>query len=533
MGWDLEMLTFLSDSGTLPAFGGRMGPSYRAKRSAHMEGQTILSRLKPTTPLDLNNHHTIGDIVEGMAETSFGARMLGEVARTVCAMVAKGTYPPTAIYDGNPDKPLMRLLRRMQTEGYVGEITTSWEFSQNQRRVENALVIGAYAERHEDYLYAHIDHAIYINNHNQCRPGLVMDGFFPDVVFADPSFVLPLLFVVLRERLGGHPLSIDDFIEFLQMEKFGGESDTILHGAHTHKRMLLDPECTVFATFSGAMTIAKTQPSMVDLIETGRIKLVSTTGALVGHGLIEGSQCQHYKYDPTFSDEELAAEGLNRVTDSIEPEGNFDHIEKFITRVLNTYKGRGRIVTCSGELYRRLGEELSKRHPKSRAVLSSAFRMGTRVATPAVIDSEVANDVFVNNARRRLKGLGRIIFDQEQDTQFLFDEATKAKRLGIFTIGGGVPRNNTQNVAPLIEIYNARMKKHLPPGMFLYACRIDPASMFIGNLGGCTYREGGSWRKFDFRGFLAEIRMDATIAWPFIHKFAMERFRRDGARLAA
>ena len=57
----------------------------------------------------------------------------------------------------------------------------------------------------------------------------------------------------------------------------------------------------------------------------------------------------------------------------------------------------------------------------------------------------------------------------------------------------------------------------------------DEVSWFCGakpNLSGCTYREGGSWRKFDLKGYLAEVRMDATLVWPFIQQFALEAFRR-------
>ena len=58
--------------------------------------------------------------------------------------------------------------------------------------------------------------------------------------------------------------------------------------------------------------------------------------------------------------------------------------------------------------------------------------------------------------------------------------------------------------------------------MFYYGCRIDPASLWLGNLSGCTYSEGGSWRKFNLKGLLSEIRLDATLVLPFIAAYVME-----------
>ncbi|MDP3771313.1 MAG: deoxyhypusine synthase family protein, partial [bacterium] len=349
---------------------------------------------------------------------------------------------------------------------------SSEAFVQRNTHTAHVLVVGHYSERHEDRLYELAERAICINNDNQCRPGQVRDGFFPDVVFADPNFVMPVLNLVLLERLFHDKRTVSDLMS--RLETMDGAGKEAVHGAHTLKAMLCDPDCTIFMTMSGAMTIAKMQRLPVQLIETGRIAYLAATGALIGHGLVEGSGCQHFKYDPRFTDEELAEEGLNRVSDTIEPEGNFDHIEKIVRRVLQkSYprKQRGPHITQSSAFYRDLGAYLHRHYPDAASVLSSAYRQDVAVVTPAVVDSELANDVFVENARRGSRA--RIIFDQELDTGVLFDLATKAKRLGIFTIGGGVPRNNTQNVAPLIEIYNERMRKKLPPGRFFYGCRID------------------------------------------------------------
>lgn len=493
------------------------------------EHHSILDGLTPLTPFDLSRCETVSEIVAGMSSCSFGARMLGEVADTLTEWLSDGGPTPFLIYDGPTATPLHGLLMHFLKDVWFYGPYMSAEFLEKARnhvggKAKRVLIVGPYAERTAADVHDAAERIIFINKEMQCRPGQVRDGHFPDVVFSDPDLIMPILENTLWERLGSQRRGgVAKLMN--ELERMQGAGKETVHGAYTLSKMLADEDCTVMLTLSGAMTIAKMQPLVVDLIETGRIAYVAATGALMAHGLVEGSECQHYKYDPEMTDAELASLGLNRVTDTLEPETNFDHIEKIVTAALKKLspKTRHPRITCSSEFHRELGRYLAKHHPHQRAILKSAFRTGVPIVTPAFTDSELANDAFVHNARLRERGRGKIIFDQERDTHVLFDLATRAKKLGIFTIGGGVPRNNTQNVAPLIEIYNARLRKKLPPGIFSYGCRIDPAPMALGHMSGCTYSEGASWRKFLPDGMLAEVRTDATIAWPFIQKFALER----------
>ena len=106
----------------------------------------------------------------------------------------------------------------------------------------------------------------------------------------------------------------------------------------------------------------------------------------------------------------------------------------------------------------------------------------------------------------------------------------RAKRLGIFTIGGGVPRNWAQQVGPFHDIINMRLGSELPVPRFRYGVRICPEPVHWGGLSGCTYTEGVSWGKFLSReegGRYAEVHCDATIAWPLLVRALLEGRKRD------
>jgi deoxyhypusine synthase len=105
----------------------------------------------------------------------------------------------------------------------------------------------------------------------------------------------------------------------------------------------------------------------------------------------------------------------------------------------------------------------------------------------------------------------------------------RAKELAILTIGGGVPRNWAQQVAPFYDITNARVGTNLEAPRFKYGVRICPEPVHWGGLSGCTYSEGVSWGKFVSPaegGRYAEVYADATVVWPLLMKAVFEELDR-------
>jgi deoxyhypusine synthase len=257
------------------------------------------------------------------------------------------------------------------------------------------------------------------------------------------------------------------------------------------------------------------------MIEQGWIHAISSTGALMAHGLVSSIGLKHYKYNPKYNDTELARRKLNRVTDTLEPETNLDTVEEVIGQVIDKIDGSRPLSPT--ELNRLIGKHLAANYPNERGILKSAYVHRVPVFVPAFVDSELGNDIYIHNMKRRRGGKKSILMDLERDSKVLIDLVTGSKRFGIFTIGGGVPRNNVQNVAPLIEIINERLGPTFPNRRFSYGVRICPDRPHFGHLSGCTYSENESWRKADKNGIYAEMIADATQVWPFLVKFLMER----------
>lgn len=484
----------------------------------------VREHMQPLELLDLSKVHTVSELVRAMSKCSFGARMLGEVADTLTEWCRKEETKPVIVHDRFIP---LDAVRHFCGFNYATRVVSSNDITKKMK-TNNAVFVGHYSAALEEFSQDSLHRAIYINSIGQCPPRLVTDGHFPDVVFAAPEFIMPVLFATVSERLNGKCITVTDFFSTILpgsgSHGYFGLAREVVHAAHVLLSAMRDPECALFLTISGAMTIAQMGLLVCDLIDSGRVKMISATGALMGHGLVASMGLKHYKHHPRFTDEELKAQAINRVTDTYEPEENFDHIEEVVREALTSFDGS--VPISPSQFYRKVGEVLSQKFPNKRGILKSAYEKNVPILTPAFVDSEVGNDVFVENMRRKREGKPRLIVDPELDTELLLETACSAKRRAIFSIGGGVPRNNTQNVAPLQEIVNNRLGLQLPNCEFYYGCRIDPTPLYYGNLSGCTYKEGSTWRKFDMSGDanlrFAEVHADATIVWPFIQKFIFD-----------
>ena len=466
--------------------------------------------------LDLRQCHSVGDIVAALRYCAFGARMLGEVSHTICGL-ATSKEKPIFIYDGKEDSALGRLLARFVDHRWFRKVVRPGEFARGKIRAD-VVVVGGYSERDADAIYSKARRAIFVNAFDMARPGQIRDGYFPDAVFADPRYIMPVIFAALADWLDGRPTSARSLLNGLS--PYGGLAAQVARGAKALEAMTADKNALRFLTISGAMTIGKMDLVICDMIDEGMVHAISSTGALMAHGLVSSIGLKHYKYNPRVDDTELARRKLNRVTDTLEPETNLDTVEEVIGQVIEQIDGSSALGPT--ELNRLIGKHLAQHYPNERGILKSAYVHGVPVFVPAFVDSELGNDIYIHNLKRQQRGEKPIVIDLERDSKELIRLVTGAKRFGIFTIGGGVPRNNVQNVAPLIEIINERLGPTYPERRYRYGVRICPDRPHFGHLSGCTYSENESWRKADKNGIYAEMIADATQVWPFLIKYLME-----------
>src|SRR6202166_4596174 len=279
----------------------------------------------------------------------------------------------------------------------------------------------------------------------------------------------------------GSVRSIDDLVRAMSKTAFTGRQ--IGEAADVLEAMARDKDCFVVMTLAGAMTVAKQGLIISELIDRGIVNAIVSTGALMAHGLVEATGHSHFRYNPDVSDTELSE------------------------------------VMCSYKLNHAIGEHLAKHAKGQRGILKSAYEKGVPVFVPAFTDSELGLDVALHNRMRESTGRHKLRFDPFEDLEHFAATLLRQTKLGIFTIGGGVPRNWAQQFGPFCELRHRRLGENVPLKRYHYGVRICPEPVYWGGLSGSPYSEAISWGKFvppAEGGRFGEIFVDATVGLPLI-----------------
>src|SRR5947208_16999399 len=109
---------------------------------------------------------------------AFGARMLGEAAKTIHEMIA-AKRKPILIYSGLPDSPLGLCLKKFVANRWCARILLPSQYARRKFGGENVIVVGAFSERNAEAIYAKPVSAIFINNFTLAYPGPSIEGHLP------------------------------------------------------------------------------------------------------------------------------------------------------------------------------------------------------------------------------------------------------------------------------------------------------------------------------------------------------------------
>jgi deoxyhypusine synthase len=283
--------------------------------------------------------------------------------------------------------------------------------------------------------------------------------------------------------------SIDGLVRAMSKAAFTGRQ--LGEAVDVLEAMARDEDCFVVMTLAGATTVARQGLVITELIDRGIVNAIVSTGTLMVH---------------------------KQADDPLNPQQNMGEVEEVMS-VLEDWDHAD--VMCSYKLNHAIGAHLAKHAREQRGILESAYEKGVPVFVPAFTDSDLGLDVALNNRMRESTGRHKIRFDPFEDLEHFAATLLRQTRLGIFTIGGGVPHSWSQRFGQFIELRYRRMNENVALKRYHYGVRIGSEPV----LG-----EAISWGKFvppAEGGKFGEVSVDPTVGLPIIVAAVLERLGKD------
>lgn len=304
--------------------------------------------------------------------------------------------------------------------------------------------------------------------------------------------------------------TVGDLVEAFAGTSFQSRS---LHRALTiWGRALQERSCVLFLGLSGAMVPAGMRRVVVDLVRHRFVDAIVSTGANLYHDFYEGMGGKHYQGHTRVDDEELARHDIDRVYDTYADDLAFQKLDENLAEFASKLEPRSYST-------REFLLEVARHYRPKDSILGVCAEEGVPVFCPTFHDSGFGIAVSRLYMLAETHGQPHATIDLIRDNLEIAAFRQAAKVSGAIYIGGGVPKNYTQQIEPLIEVMtNRRVEGHT------YAIQITTDAPHWGGLSGCTFEEAKSWDKMVDGFSSVQVFLEASVGFPLLAKAVMERF---------
>jgi deoxyhypusine synthase len=290
------------------------------------------------------------------------------------------------------------------------------------------------------------------------------------------------------------------------------QSRNLANTADIYNRMLADNESAIILTLAGSLFSSGLKHVVVEMIENNMVDVIVSTGAnIVDQDFFEALGFRHYIGSPLVDDTQLRELAIDRIYDTYIDEDKLRVCDMTIAEIAGKLEPR---AYSSREIIYEMGRYVDDQGLKSeRSVVYSAFQHQVPIFVPAFSDCSAGFGLVhhqVNNQGNCLT------IDSVADFRELTQIKMEVGETGIFMIGGGVPKNFTQDVVVATDILGEEQPMHK------YAIQITVADERDGALSGSTLKEACSWGKVDVT-YEQMLWAEATIALPIIASDAWHR----------
>ncbi len=292
------------------------------------------------------------------------------------------------------------------------------------------------------------------------------------------------------------------------MGKMAFQARNLHRACNIYVKMLEDESCSIILTLAGSLFSAGLKNVVVDLIRHKMIDAIVSTGAIiVDQDFFEALGFRHYQGSQFVDDNELRELMIDRIYDTFIDEEELRICDMTIAEIANSLERR---PYSSREFIEEMGKWLVENNKGDDSVVRTAYEFGVPIFVPAFSDCSAGFGLVHHQYHNEENQLS---IDSVKDFLELTEIKIKAGQTGIVMIGGGVPKNFTQDVVVAADILGKEVDMHK------YAIQITVADERDGGLSGSTLKEASSWGKVQTT-FEQMVFSEATIAFPILASYA-------------
>lgn len=289
------------------------------------------------------------------------------------------------------------------------------------------------------------------------------------------------------------------------------QARNLYRAAKYYDMMLLDDKCSIILCLAGSLFSAGLKQVVVDMVRHNMIDVIVSTGAIiVDQDFFEALGFKHYIGTQFVDDNELRELMIDRIYDTYIDEEELRICDETIAKICETLPKK---PYSSREFIYEMGRYLVKNAKNKESVVLAAYEHNVPIFVPAFSDCS-AGFGLVHHQWHYPDN--HVSIDSARDFLELTKIKLEAFETGLFMVGGGVPKNFTQDVVVACDV----LGKEVP--MHKYAIQITVADERDGALSGSTLKEASSWGKVDMT-YEQMVFSEATITMPLIVSYAYHK----------
>jgi deoxyhypusine synthase len=281
--------------------------------------------------------------------------------------------------------------------------------------------------------------------------------------------------------------------------------------AEVLENMLTDPDRpTVLLGMAGPLVAAGLRKTIRDMIESGIVDVVVSTGAIIYQDVYQARGFKHYKGTPEADDVKLRNLYIDRIYDTYVDEEKFWETDCWIGQFADT-------LPPGNYSSRAFLEKLGRTLKDENSILATAVKKGVPVFCPALNDSSIGIGLTEHYHRCVREGRKGLAIDSIRDNYELTQIVVKSKKTAAIYVAGGVPKNYINDSVVMSYIFGKDTGGHT------YALQITTDVPHWGGLSGSTLDEATSWGKVNKKASKAMAFVEPSVSLPLLVGYALQK----------